>query len=129
MDEVAAKASEAERQGCSTMVYPKGNEGDWGLEELTISMRPVHDINGLLREGFHNTPISFPGDGLLPLDDGAMLGRAVTYNLLYDELDNHYSIIGILMPIDCAIYPGIGDVIVTGLVSMLWPSSSLSPNL
>ena len=121
---VYLKGLEAQEQGCSAFVLPEGNQNDDGMDQLTIIKTPVSNLYALLKEGFHEAPTGLK-DGQLPEDPEVLIGRARSFDLVYEETNffppkttrGLHGFRSIDMPVDCAIYPGVGDFTVTGNVS------------
>ena len=104
------KSLAAKKAGCSDLVLPRDNEEE--VKELTT--HPIADLKGLLEVGFQKACTGPLKE--LPLDDGCCLGRCLSVTLCLKTVEGEMSVEELLLPIDCAIFPGSGDLIITGQV-------------
>ena len=116
---VNGKAEAVKAAGCRGFVVPLGNEKDVvnNNKEKDNTIHPVGDLMDLLEVGFEESkPIPLE-EGGLPLDDGCGLGRCDSVVILTIKTTNVDDIKALLLPVECAIYPGVGDLLITGQVS------------
>lgn len=89
-----------------------------------LTSHPVNDLKGLLEKGFMEKPNPLLADLLIDKDN--CLGRCKSISLLLTKRGEEKTVRGMELLIDCAIYPGVGDLIITGEVSSTGSSTSSS---
>ena len=97
----------------SHLVLPSSNRKDLGAGDATPIY--VNDLVGLIKTGFHEDAAS--SVDALDLDDNCYVGRVNSYTILIDNSEEKLRAGGFPISVDCAILPGIGEVIITGQVS------------
>lgn len=96
----------------SHLVLPSSNREDLGSSDMTPIY--VDDLVGLIKTGFREDPAS--SLDALDLDDNCYVGRVNSYTILIDNSEEELTAGGFPISVDCAILPGIGEVIITGQV-------------